>query len=159
MKSTDGPASQRVSYEWLNLGHSSVSGQTEIFSFSFSLIKTNACLSNKIIILLFGNIFNVIVNKGPRVNDLQKKLWTLTRFEDIVSVLLIVIVLHCVAFIRSIISSKVSVPLIIYSFYFKDIMNFDFLSNVRKTDFKFSVINAKDLKHTLLSMSVVIGGS
>ena len=41
VKSTDGSASQRASYEWLNLGHSSVSGQTEIFSFSFSVIKTN----------------------------------------------------------------------------------------------------------------------
>ena len=42
VKSTDGSASQRASYEWLNIGHSSVSGQIEIFSFSFSLIKTNA---------------------------------------------------------------------------------------------------------------------
>ena len=41
VKSTDGSASQRASYELLNLGHSTVSGQTEIFSFSFSVIKTN----------------------------------------------------------------------------------------------------------------------
>ena len=41
VKSTDGSASQRASYEWLNIGHSSVDGQIEIFSFSFSLIKTN----------------------------------------------------------------------------------------------------------------------
>ena len=42
VKSTDGSASQRASYEWLNIGHSSVSGQIEILSFSFSLLKTNA---------------------------------------------------------------------------------------------------------------------
>ena len=39
VKSTDGSASQRASYELLNIGHSSISNQIEIFSFSFSLKK------------------------------------------------------------------------------------------------------------------------
>ena len=104
VKSTDGSASQRASYEWLNLGHSSVSGQTEIFSFSFSVIKTNVffCCITFVkwftIILLIGNIFNVIANEGLMVNDLQKKLWILRRIDDIVSGLLIPLVLHYVLF-------------------------------------------------------------
>ncbi len=38
-------------------------------------------------------------------------------------------------------------------------MNFNFLLNVRKTDFNFSVIYTQKLKHTLLTMLVVIGDS
>ena len=53
-----------------------------------------------------------------------------------------------------------SVPLIIiYLFYFKDMMNFNFLLNVRKTDFNFSVIHSQKLKHSLPTMLVVIGDS
>ena len=104
VKSTDGSASQMTSYEWLNLGHSSVSGQTNIFLFSFSLIKTNAffcCITFGkwfTIILHIGNIFNVIVNEGLRVNDLMKNLWILRSFDEVVSGLLFVLVWFYVLF-------------------------------------------------------------
>ena len=50
------------------------------------------------IILLIGNIFNVIANEGLRLNDLQKELWVLRRIDDIVSGLLIVLVWYYVLF-------------------------------------------------------------
>ena len=65
----------------------------------------------------------------------------------------------CINCIREIIYDVVYVPLIIYSFHIKDIMNFNFLSNARKTNFNFSVINTKNLEHTLLTMSEVIDDS
>ena len=37
--------------------------------------------------------------------------------------------------------------------------SFKFLSNLSKTDLNFSVINTKNLKQTLLTMSVVIDGA
>ena len=46
-----------------------------------------------------------------------------------------------------------------YSFYFKNLMNFNFLLNVWKTNFNFSVIKTKNFKHTLLTTSVVIDDS
>ena len=55
VKSTDGSSSQRASYEWLNLGHSGVSGQIEIFSFSFSVIKTNVFLLHYICEVIYYN--------------------------------------------------------------------------------------------------------
>ena len=116
------------------------------------------------IILLIGNIFNVIANEGLRLNDLQKKLRILRRIDDIVSGLFIVLVWYyvlfsisfalCIAFIRSIIKNKMSVPLIIiYWFYFKDMMNFNFLLSVRKTDFNFSVIHSQKTQ-TLITGNV-----
>ena len=50
-------------------------------------------------ILLFGNIFNIIVNEGLRVNDSQKDLWFPRRFENMVSGLLISIILCHVSFL------------------------------------------------------------
>ena len=50
------------------------------------------------IILLIGNIFNVIANEGLMLNDFQKKLWILRRIDDIVSGLLIVLVWYYVLF-------------------------------------------------------------
>ena len=49
-------------------------------------------------ILLIGNIFNVIANEGLMVNDLQKKLWILRRIDDIVSGLLIALVWYYLLF-------------------------------------------------------------